>query len=59
MTKRGRPKTDTSAVMVRINKDMLDAVDAECQKHPDSPSRPEMIRRIISDWLQQNTKDRG
>ncbi len=56
MTQRGRPKTDTSAIMVRVHKSMLDALDAECEKRPDSPSRPEMIRRIIADWLEQKSQ---
>jgi len=56
MTQRGRPKTDTSAIMVRVNKSMLDALDAECEKRPDVPTRPEMIRRIIADWLEQKSQ---
>ncbi|MEX1233445.1 MAG: ribbon-helix-helix domain-containing protein [Roseovarius sp.] len=56
MAQRGRPKTDTSAVMVRLHKSMLDSLDAECEMRPDSPSRPEMIRRILADWLEQKSK---
>lgn len=53
MAQRGRPKTDTSAVLVRLHKNMLDALDAECEKRSDNPSRPEMIRRILADWIEQ------
>ena len=53
MAQRGRPKTDTSAVLVRLHKSMLDALDAECEKRSDNPSRPELIRRILADWIEQ------
>jgi hypothetical protein len=56
MAQRGRPKTDTSAVLVRLHKSMLDALDAECENLADKPSRPEMIRRILADWLDEKSK---
>ncbi|WP_320178934.1 ribbon-helix-helix protein, CopG family [Roseovarius pacificus] len=53
MAQRGRPKTDTSAVLVRLHKSMLDALDAESEKRSDNPTRPEMIRRILADWIER------
>tara|TARA_R100000935_G_C2840039_1_gene170448 strand:+ start:3575 stop:3769 length:195 start_codon:yes stop_codon:yes gene_type:complete len=59
MTQRGRPKTDSSAILVRLNGSMLEAIDAECEKRADRPSRPEMIRRILADWLEQKSQSHG
>ncbi|WP_341872013.1 ribbon-helix-helix protein, CopG family [Roseivivax isoporae] len=52
MKSRGRPKADTSPVMVRIDADMLAAIDDVRRTEEDVPTRPEMIRRMISDWLE-------
>ncbi|WP_268956690.1 ribbon-helix-helix protein, CopG family [Roseovarius salincola] len=57
MAQRGRPKTDTSAVLVRLHNTMLEALDAECERRQDNPSRPEMIRRILADWFEQRSRD--
>lgn len=43
---RGRPKTDTTAVMVRIPPDMLAGLDTFIVKEG-IPSRPEAIRCLI------------
>lgn len=51
MKSRGRPKADTSPVMVRIDADMLAAIDDVRRKEEDVPTRPEMIRRMVADWL--------
>ncbi len=56
MVKFGRPKTDTSAVTLRLHADMLQAVDDVRRDEVDLPTRPEMIRRIIADWLEQKSK---
>lgn len=56
MAQRGRPKTNTSAVLVRLNETILDALDAERESRPDNPTRPEMIRRILADWVEQKSQ---
>lgn len=48
---RGRPKADTSAVMLRMPIDDLAAVDAFAAAEGDKPGRPEAIRRIVRAWL--------
>lgn len=48
---RGRPKTDTSAVMLRMPAEDLNGVDAFAAAQKDHPSRPEAIRRLIRDRL--------
>jgi hypothetical protein len=45
---RGRPAVDSEAINVRIQRPMLDAVDAWIEQQPDpKPNRPEAIRRIL------------
>ena len=36
---------------------MIEALDRLRAEKPDHPTRPEMIRRIVSDWLQENDRD--
>lgn len=49
--KKGRPAVDTEAVNLRLPRDFLDAIDAFRRDEPDLPTRPEAIRRALSDWL--------
>ena len=48
---RGRPPTDATPVLVRLQPDLLSGLDELAAKLPDSPSRPEAIRRVLSTWL--------
>ncbi|MHA7887798.1 ribbon-helix-helix domain-containing protein [Roseicyclus sp.] len=41
-------------VTLRLPEDMLDAIDELRRREPDIPTRPGMIRRILSDWMDQN-----
>ena len=44
----GRPSVDSEQITVRIQRPMLDAVDAWIEQQPDpKPNRPEAIRRIL------------
>ncbi len=56
MAKMGRPKTETKGVMVRISEDMLQSIDDVRRNEADVPTRPEMIRRILAEWLEQKSK---
>lgn len=42
------PKRDTQGVLVRLSSTVLRAIDEDCAKAEDKPSRPEMIRRILA-----------
>lgn len=44
---RGRPKVDTTPVMVRMDAFQLDRVDAWRRGQKDVPTRPEAIRRMV------------
>ncbi|WP_363316290.1 CopG family transcriptional regulator [Chelatococcus sp.] len=53
--KRGRPKTGQDPVSaIRLSPELRAAIDKACSAEADNPSRSEMIRRIVSDWLQKN-----
>jgi hypothetical protein len=50
----GRPKSDTEGVMVRLPREMIRQLDGVRREQEDIPTRPEMIRRILADWLDRN-----
>jgi hypothetical protein len=50
----GRPKSDTEGVMVRLPREMIRQLDEVRRNEDDIPTRPEMIRRILADWLDRN-----
>jgi Arc/MetJ-type ribon-helix-helix transcriptional regulator len=56
MKKIGRPKTDTSAVTLRLSNDMLEQIDGERRCQGDIPTRQEMIRRILAEWLERKSQ---
>lgn len=47
---RGRPKADTTPIMLRVPPDMLIAIDKFVDEQADI-SRPEAVRLILRDWL--------
>ncbi len=51
--KLGRPVTDTEPVMVRMTPEMIKALDEQRRIEEDLPSRPELIRRIVAEWLER------
>ncbi|ETX11968.1 hypothetical protein OCH239_18880 [Roseivivax halodurans JCM 10272] len=53
MKSKGRPKVDTSPVLVRVDAEMLQAIDDARRVEQDVPTRPEMIRRMIAEWLER------
>ncbi|WP_373030624.1 ribbon-helix-helix protein, CopG family [Sulfitobacter sp.] len=52
--KMGRPKIDSEAVNVRLTRDVIGRIDEARKEQPDLPTRPEMIRRMIEDWLDKD-----
>lgn len=53
--KKGRPVVDTEPVNLRLPREMIEAIDAFRKAESDLPTRPEGIRRLLSETL----KDRG
>lgn len=51
--KLGRTVTDTEPVMVRMMPQMIKALDEQRRMEEDLPSRPELIRRIVAEWLER------
>jgi len=54
MKKIGRPKSETSAITLRLSDEMIQELDLVRRDEEDIPTRPEMIRRILADWLDRN-----
>lgn len=52
-TRIGRPPADTSAVNVRLPNAMIRALDDYRRTIPEIPTRPEVIRRIVAEFLEQ------
>ncbi|MCL3882678.1 hypothetical protein [Marivita sp. GX14005] len=53
--KMGRPPTDTEPVMIRMQPAMIAAVDEYRRTLEDLPTRPEVIRRILAEFLKRET----
>jgi Arc/MetJ-type ribon-helix-helix transcriptional regulator len=51
-SKKGRPKIDTEAINLRLPREMIEAIDARRRLEADLPTRPEMIRRALLQWLE-------
>lgn len=49
--KMGRPKTDTKPVMIRMEPELIDDIDAYRRTLEDIPTRPEAMRRILAGFL--------
>lgn len=50
------PKKDTEALTVRLPRDMIEAIDNRRRAEIDLPTRPEMIRRVLAQWLEATDK---
>ncbi len=57
MAKMGRPKVDTMSVMLRLQNNVVKQIDDLRREEEDLPTRPEMIRRILDDWMAKNIKN--
>lgn len=40
--------------MVRMSAELIARIDEARRQAPDLPSRPEMIRRMLTEWLDQH-----
>lgn len=46
------PKKDTEALTLRLPRELIEAIDDRRRVEPDLPTRPEMIRRALVQWLE-------
>lgn len=53
--KMGRPPTDSEPVMIRMQPSMIAGIDEYRRTLEDLPTRPEVIRRILADFLERET----
>lgn len=51
MAKIGRPPVDTEPVTIRMDREMLRVIDDYRREQADLPSRPEVVRRVMGEWL--------
>ncbi|MCD1620944.1 ribbon-helix-helix protein, CopG family [Salipiger manganoxidans] len=49
--KRGRPSVDSEAINLRLPRELIEAIDDRRRQEADLPTRPEMIRRALVQWL--------
>lgn len=59
MTESQKKDGRAEPVLVRLPDDLLKALDALRRAEEDPPTRPAMIRRILTDWMEQNGPDRS
>jgi hypothetical protein len=53
----GRPPSDTEAINLRLPREVIEELDELRRKEADVPTRPEMIRRIIQEFLKATTQN--
>lgn len=46
------PKKDTEAINLRLPRELIEALDDRRRIEADLPTRPEMIRRALVQWLE-------
>ena len=51
--RRGRPLNDALPLKVRLFREQLRALDTWREQQPDKPSRPEAVRRSLTEHLRQ------
>ena len=51
------PKKDTEALTVRLPRELIEAIDDRRRLEKDLPTRPEMIRRALVQWLEMSQPD--
>lgn len=57
--KMGRPVADTEPVMIRMQRDMIKDIDGYRRTLDDLPTRPEVIRRILAQFLEHQKAEEG
>jgi hypothetical protein len=57
MARTGRPKTDTSPLNIRMDREMIRAIDNYRRQQEDLPTRPEVVRRVMMEWLEKQKEN--
>ncbi|RGP35199.1 ribbon-helix-helix protein, CopG family [Pseudotabrizicola alkalilacus] len=55
----GRPEVDTEPVTIRMHRDMIKQIDDYRRTLEDLPSRPEVIRRAMAEFLARLADEEG
>ena len=56
MVKTGRPKKDTEQICTRFEIEDVRALDELRKAEDDLPSRPEMLRRVLSRYVKEQSE---
>ncbi len=51
MKQMGCPPVDTASITLRLSKEMIALVDDARRNEEDMPTRPEMIRKVLAEWV--------
>lgn len=55
----GRPEVDTMPVTIRMEREMIRAIDEYRRTLEDLPTRPEVIRRVMAEFLEREMEKKG
>lgn len=50
------PRKDTEAINLRLPRELIEAIDDRRRDEKDLPTRPEMIRRALVQWLEMTAR---
>lgn len=53
------PKKNTEPLTLRLSREIIEAIDDRRRAEPDLPTRPEMIRRALAQWLEMTGEEEG
>jgi metal-responsive CopG/Arc/MetJ family transcriptional regulator len=59
MSAEKKSRRGNEPVTLRLPEEMIAAVDERRRSEPDIPTRQEMIRRILAEWMDQNATQKG
>jgi metal-responsive CopG/Arc/MetJ family transcriptional regulator len=59
MSSEKKERRGNEPVTLRLPEELIAAVDAHRRRQSDIPTRPEMIRRILVEWMEQNAPARS
>lgn len=53
MAKIGRPRVEGENIMLRLPNNMIDAIDALRKQDPQLPSRQEVVRQALAEYMRK------
>lgn len=53
----GRPPVDTEAITLRLPRELIQNIDDLRRMEADVPTRPEMVRRVLSAYFREQERE--